>query len=112
VTTEIGLCDPQSAHRLPPDWFFASPGTPEAQAARMLCMECPLYNPCSEYALTQGVEYGIWGGVTREERVRTWKANGVRPEHFIDNYQSQIRPLLQERRDHEAASLETYDGAA
>lgn len=101
MTAEIGLCEPDARTRINPDWFFAQPGTPEACKAMELCLNCPLYNQCHDYALRQGVEFGIWGGVTREARRQEWERTGGRPTLFDQNYASQIRPLLQERRDRE-----------
>lgn len=101
MTTEMGLCDPASPARINPDWFFYQSGTPEANQAKALCMACPLYFDCNEFAVTLGIEYGIWGGHGREDRRRIWKRSGGRPDTFDEHYSSQIRPLLQERRERE-----------
>lgn len=39
----------------------------EAQA-RLLCLSCPVLQPCRRWAREQ-CEYGFWGGETEEERV-------------------------------------------
>jgi len=100
MSIEIGLCEPGQRTAINPDWFFAQSGTPEAHAAMSLCMACPLYNACGDYALRHGVEYGIWGGTGARDRERAWGKAG-RPTLFDEHFASQIRPLLQERRDYE-----------
>ena len=52
-----------------PDWWFPERGEHRAagQLAIMICQECPVRAQCLEYAL-QGREYGIWGGLTEEQR--------------------------------------------
>lgn len=37
-------------------------------AAKALCAECPLKVECLQVALEAGEPYGIWGGLTPEER--------------------------------------------
>lgn len=102
TVTLIGLCDRKSPNRINPDDFFAQPGTIEGQRAKALCDACPLRDGCSEYALTQGVSHGIWGGLSNADRKHAWKRlPGGRPALFMDSYEAHIRPLLQERRDHE-----------
>jgi WhiB family redox-sensing transcriptional regulator len=57
------------------DWFFAPDGErqPERDArerkAKAICSACPSRTPCLEFALTAG-RYGVWGGLTEEERDR------------------------------------------
>lgn len=67
-------------------------------------MMCPLYWDCGEYAIEQGVPYGVWGGMGQAERDRIWKKKGGRPTSFTDAIDANISPLLQERRDRENAA--------
>lgn len=39
------------------------------EEAKKLCAACPVLDPCREHALRVGEPYGIWGGMTEEERV-------------------------------------------
>lgn len=39
-------------------------------AARAVCVLCPVREPCLEYALTARERDGVWGGVTARERRR------------------------------------------
>jgi WhiB family redox-sensing transcriptional regulator len=37
-------------------------------SARLVCARCPVRSECLEFAVKNSVMYGIWGGLTREER--------------------------------------------
>lgn len=37
-------------------------------AAKQVCASCPVRRACGRYALESGERYGIWGGMTEEER--------------------------------------------
>ena len=39
-----------------------------AGPARQVCARCPVRQPCLEYALSNRITYGIWGGLTERER--------------------------------------------
>ena len=47
--------------------FFPDRGQP-AEPARQICAGCPVRQPCLEYALSQGITNGIWGGLTDRDR--------------------------------------------
>ena len=57
-----------------PDLFFpiSSTGPAERQItrAKTICAGCPVRRECLEFALGQGLAYGIWGGTTPEDRQR------------------------------------------
>lgn len=53
----------------PPSIFFPSDGV-GVDAARRICAECPVKEPCLEYALRHGVDHGVWGGASERERRR------------------------------------------
>ena len=38
------------------------------EAAKAICAKCPVINQCREYALAAHEPYGVWGGLTQEER--------------------------------------------
>ena len=50
-----------------PDVFFVR-GTTHARAALRLCQDCPVQEPCLEYALEQEIDFGVWGGLTERQR--------------------------------------------
>jgi len=53
----------------PPDVFFPSDGV-GVEVARRLCADCPVKEPCLEYALRNHIEHGVWGGASERERRR------------------------------------------
>ena len=78
-----------------PDLFF--PGgdvrsvLAQVKTAKLICRACPVRNTCLSWALDSGQEYGIWGGMTEDERRRlrhrnrSWAAGhwrGERPRHL------------------------------
>jgi WhiB family transcriptional regulator, redox-sensing transcriptional regulator len=52
-----------------PAIFFPSDGI-GVQAAQRICAECPVRVACLEYALTDRVDHGVWGGTSERERRR------------------------------------------
>ncbi|USQ79977.1 WhiB family transcriptional regulator [Ornithinimicrobium faecis] len=65
-----GLCRTRS-----PELFFHPDGergsvkrAREARAKK-LCAACPVIEQCREHALSVPEPYGVWGGLTEEERV-------------------------------------------
>ena len=56
--------------------FF--PGRDEsAGPARQACAVCPVRQPCLDYAITNRIAYGVWGGLTERER-RALRSGWVR----------------------------------
>jgi WhiB family transcriptional regulator, redox-sensing transcriptional regulator len=56
--------------------FF--PGRGEtAGPARRVCAQCPVQQPCLDYAITNRITHGIWGGLTERER-RALRSRWVR----------------------------------
>jgi WhiB family transcriptional regulator, redox-sensing transcriptional regulator len=54
---------------VPPAVFFPSDGV-GVQAAQKICADCPVAEPCLEYALVNRIDHGIWGGRSERERRR------------------------------------------
>ncbi|HET6504450.1 MAG TPA: WhiB family transcriptional regulator [Amycolatopsis sp.] len=60
-----------------PELFFPvsemGPGARQAAQAKAVCARCPVRAECLEYALDNGLDHGIFGGLTERERrgVRT-----------------------------------------
>lgn len=52
-----------------PDAFFPEAGG-SSRAAKALCAECPVREACLEYALTNNLQDGIYGGRSPKERAR------------------------------------------
>ena len=47
--------------------FFPERGE-SAEPARQVCAACPVRQPCLDYAITNRISDGIWGGLTERER--------------------------------------------
>lgn len=52
-----------------PDIFYPV-SDEEAAAAKAVCAQCPVLQPCLEYALGNRERDGVWGGATERERRR------------------------------------------
>jgi WhiB family transcriptional regulator, redox-sensing transcriptional regulator len=50
-----------------------------ADPARQVCARCPVRQPCLEYALSNRITHGIWGGMTGRER-RPLQSDWIRAE--------------------------------
>ena len=56
--------------------FFPGRGE-SAGPARRVCAACPVRQLCLDYAITNRIAYGIWGGLTERER-RALRSRWVR----------------------------------
>jgi len=50
-----------------PEQFFVRGAVAARQVVR-ICASCPVRQQCLEYALDNGIEHGIWGGLTERQR--------------------------------------------
>jgi WhiB family redox-sensing transcriptional regulator len=61
-----------------PDLFFPVSGrgwTRQVEQAKALCGGCPVRRQCLQYAISGDEAYGVWGGMTEDERRRvSWLA--------------------------------------
>lgn len=51
------------------DYWFPAKGEPSA-IAKSICADCPVAAACLEYAITNRLDDGIWGGLGPVERAR------------------------------------------
>lgn len=55
-----------------PDLFFPIGATglalDQIEAAKAVCMRCPVREACLEFALATNQEAGVWGGTSEDER--------------------------------------------
>ncbi len=58
-----------------PEAFFPEKGGSTREAKR-ICAECPVKEPCLEYALANDERFGIWGGLSERERRRVRRLRG------------------------------------
>ncbi len=54
---------------MPPAMFFPSDGV-GVEVARRICADCTVKGPCLEYALSNRIDHGVWGGASERERRR------------------------------------------
>ena len=80
------------------------------QSAKEICLNCPVQKQCTEHALRVREPYGVWGGMTEEEREGHYqrqkalaRARAVREKTALAE-----QALLKEKllRDHEQARLQ------
>ena len=51
-----------------PDMWFATDGDGSLVAkAKQVCRSCPVLRECREYAVSNGIRYGVWGGLAERE---------------------------------------------
>ena len=62
------LWQTEAACRALPLEMFFPPVEQEAEAAKAICSGCTVREPCLEAALAAGERFGIWGGLTTQER--------------------------------------------
>ena len=60
----------------PEKWFPHPSDTRGVIAAQMTCAECPALALCRESSL--GERYGVWGGLSEEQRNRLRRIRGVK----------------------------------
>jgi WhiB family redox-sensing transcriptional regulator len=58
-----GSCSKSQFHDL---WY--SSGKEEIKLAKQMCYQCPVIKECLIYAFENNEDYGIWGGMTEQER--------------------------------------------
>ena len=56
--------------------FFPERGE-SAEPARRICAACPVRQPCLDYAISNRITHGIWGGLSERER-RAQRSGWVR----------------------------------
>lgn len=61
-----------------PATFFPSDGV-GVDAARHICADCPVKEPCLEYALSNHIDHGVWGGTSERERRRIARRRRLDP---------------------------------
>ena len=59
---DLALCA-----QVDPEAFFPEKGA-SPRAAKRVCTECPVRTQCLEYALANGERFGVWGGLSEQER--------------------------------------------
>lgn len=52
---------------LDPEQFFVR-SLEQARGAIKVCQRCPVRQECLDYAVAEGIEVGVWGGLTERQR--------------------------------------------
>lgn len=62
-----------------PDLFFpissSGKGMQQVAEAKKVCAQCRVRRECLVFALLTGQRYGVWGGMSEEERFRLERAS-------------------------------------
>lgn len=65
-----------------PEIFFASAGTDPGRAdirhAKAICWSCPSMQACGQWAIETRQAFGVWGGVSEQERRAILRRRGIR----------------------------------
>jgi WhiB family transcriptional regulator, redox-sensing transcriptional regulator len=61
-----------------PDIFF-SDSPVQTEQAKVICRQCGVRDECLSHALQTGEEFGVWGGLDRDERRRLLRRQATRP---------------------------------
>ena len=61
-----------NCRNFPPAMFFPSDGV-GVDRARRICAGCEVASQCLEYAITERIDHGVWGGCSERERRRIAK---------------------------------------
>ncbi|MET7285286.1 WhiB family transcriptional regulator [Streptomyces sp. NPDC005573] len=56
------------------DFFFPEPGSSVREAKR-ICGLCEMRSACLEYALDNDERFGVWGGMSEQERLTLRRAS-------------------------------------
>ena len=72
-----------------PELFFPDGDIRSARAqlktAKLICRGCPVSATCLNWALANGQETGIWGGLTEDERRRLHRRGLLPTSHRLTN---------------------------
>jgi WhiB family redox-sensing transcriptional regulator len=77
-----------------PETFFPSGYGIEAKRAivdaKTVCLYCPTRDNCLNFALTEGIPNGVFGGLTEEERQETRRLKGDARTQYIETVRQPI----------------------
>ena len=54
-----------------------------AEAAKSICATCPVINECREQSLAVREPYGVWGGLSEDERTAVLAERSGRTQHQV-----------------------------
>jgi WhiB family redox-sensing transcriptional regulator len=57
-----------------PELFFpvgsTGPAVQQVERAKAVCRRCPVVRQCLSWVMANGPDYGVWGGLSEDERQR------------------------------------------
>lgn len=65
IWRELGRCKGAD-----PEIFYPEDDEDPGDAAKAICANCPVREPCLEHAIVSREKVGVWGGYTARERRR------------------------------------------
>lgn len=69
-----------------PELFFpvgsTGPALRQLADAKRVCTRCPVQSACLQWALLSGIEHGVWGGMSEDER-RALRRRAARNRRLI-----------------------------
>ena len=84
VAPDLGSWRAQAACQLGDHELFFPPEEEQGEyfrlrvsLAKRICDSCPVRRECADYALAADERYGVWGGLTAEERARQVRRRAV-----------------------------------
>jgi WhiB family redox-sensing transcriptional regulator len=69
MTTDTSWMAQGTCREYPPNVFFPTDGV-GVEVARKICANCPVREVCLEYAVSNRIEHGVWGGTSERGRRR------------------------------------------
>jgi WhiB family redox-sensing transcriptional regulator len=62
-----------------PDLFFSDSAS-QTELAKAICKRCPVREECLAHALETREDFGVWGGLDRDERRRLLRRKAAGPD--------------------------------
>ena len=63
-----------------PELFFpvgtTGPAVRQLKEAKRVCAGCPVQSLCLEWAMLAGIDHGVWGGLSEDERRALMRRSG------------------------------------
>ena len=81
--SDTAWMDAGNCRSISPSVFFPSDGV-GVEVARQICRDCPVKDPCLEYALVNHIDHGVWGGTSERERRRIARRRRLAAEAILE----------------------------
>lgn len=81
-----------------PDLFFPLHGE-SAEAAKGVCDGCEAREECLAFALAEGIEHGVWGGLSPRQRAALGRKREQRPRQMTARRTAPVKPTQRDTLD-------------